>query len=145
MNKEVVLSILRSVMTALGSYLVGKNFLGAEIDDVLWQGILGAVMTTVSIIWGIVTKELSIEGLQSGLRSVIMFIGALLVGSGILKEEVVASILAIIATIIPVIYSQVSKQKSKNIANGEIGIADLRGVDVTETAITPSVTTPPKQ
>lgn len=144
MNKETVLSIVRSILTAVGAYMAGKYFLGTPIDDNLWLGIIGSVTTLVSVIWGIVNKTATIEAVQSGLRSVIMFIGALLVGSGILKEEVVASILSIVAVIIPIVYSELSKQKSKEIAKGQLGVNDLSGVDNTKMIVQPKVNTPGK-
>jgi len=145
MNKEVVLSIVRSILTAVGAYMAGKYFLGTPIDDNLWLGVIGSVTTLVSVIWGIMDKTATIEAVQSGLRSVITFIGALLVGSGVLKEEVIASILYIVAVIIPIVYSQLSKLKSKEIAKGELGVADLSGVHKTPMAVQPQVNTPAKE
>lgn len=142
MSKETVLSIVRSILTAVGAYMAGKYLLGTPIDDNLWLGVIGSATTLISVIWGIVDKTATIEAVQSGLRSVIMFFGALLVGSGVLKGEVLESALAIVATLIPVIYSQLSKQKSKNIAEGSTGIADLAGVTKGETNINPKVDTP---
>jgi hypothetical protein len=145
MNKESVFSILRSILTAVGAYLVGKNFLGATIDNELWMGIIGAIVTLGSVIWGIFDKTAGVEQIQSGLRSSIIFFGTLLVGSGVIKDEVLQSVLAVVATLVPILYSEVTKKKNKDIATGKIGIADLSGVDVRKTTITPAVTTPPKQ
>ena len=76
-----------------------------------------------------VDKSATIEAVQSGLRSVIIFVGALLVGSGVIKDEVLQSVLAIVATLVPVIYSQLSKQKNKEIAAGNITVTELSGVE----------------
>ena len=128
MQKETVLSIVRSILTAVGAYLAGKFFLGTPIDDNLWLGLIASVTTLISVIWGIVDKSATIEAVQSGLRSVIIFVGALLVGSGVIKDEVLQSTLAIVATLVPVIYSQLSKQKNKEIAAGNMVVDKLSGV-----------------
>lgn len=141
MTKEVFFSIFRSILTAVGAYLIGKSFLGATIDDNLWLGIISSAVTLGSIIWGVVDKSATIEMVQSGLRSVVTFVGALLVGSGVLKGEVIESTLTIISVIVPVLYSQLSKLKSKNIAEGSTAIVELKGVDTKETSITPNTTT----
>lgn len=145
MNKQSVLSILRSVLTAVGAYVAGKSFLGNTIDDNLWLGIGSSIVTLASIVWGILDKTATLEMFESGLRSVIMFVGALLVGAGIIKDEVLQSLLAISSVAIPAIYSQLSKTKSKNIAEGTLGVADLAGVKPEEVKpINPVVETPKK-
>lgn len=141
MNKEKVFSIIRSVLTIVGAFLVGKSFLGNTIDDNLWLGIGGGIITAISVVWGIVDKTATIEGLQSGIRNVLIFFGALLVGSGIIKDEVLQAILGIVPIVITILYSQLSKAKSKEIAEGKLGVADLSGVKSAE-VIAPVVKTP---
>lgn len=145
MTKEIFFSIFRSVLTAVGAYLMGKSFLGATIDDNLWLGIISSAITLGSIIWGVVDKSATIEMVQSGLRSVVTFVGALLVGSGVLKGEVIESTLTIITVLVPILYSQLSKLKSKNIATGDTPIVELTGVNPAETQITPNTTTVQKK
>lgn len=140
MTKEVFFSVFRSILTAVGAYLMGQSFLGATIDDNLWTGIISSAVTLGSVIWGIVDKSAGVEMIQSGLRSVVIFVGSLLVGSGVLKGEVIESILTIIATLVPVLYSQLSKRKSKNIATGDTPIVELKGVNPVKVDITPNTT-----
>lgn len=137
MNKETGLSILRSVLTAVGAYLMGKFFLGSTIDNNLWGGIAAAVVTSVSIVWGFVDKSINAEKLESGLRSVIITFGTLLVGSGVIKSEVLDSVLAVISLLIPVLLSQAAKSGNKSVATGEVKIADLSGVNPAKVQITP--------
>lgn len=145
MNKESVLSIVRSILTAVGAYVAGKSFLGSTIDDNLWLGIGASIVTLISIIWGVVDKTATLEMFESGLRSIIMFFGALLVGAGIIKDEVLQSLLAISSVLLPVIYSELSKKKNKSIAEGKLGVADLSGVKPEEVKpINPVVETPKK-
>lgn len=137
MNKETGLSILRSVLTAVGAYLMGKFFLGSTIDNNLWGGIAAGVVTAVSIVWGFWDKSINAEKLESGLRSIIITFGTLLVGSGVIKSEVLDSVLAVISLLIPVLLSQAAKSANKSIATGEVKIADLSGVNPQKVAITP--------
>lgn len=140
MTKESWLSILRIALTAVGSYLVGMSFLGTTIDNNLWLGVAGAVVTAASIVWGIVDKTVTNEKLQSGLRSIVLTFGTLLVGSGVIKDEILQAVLAIIAIAIPAADSEVSKRKNKNVAVGEIRIADLSGVNPDKVPISPDTT-----
>lgn len=143
MNKQqTVLSIVRFILTAVGAYVAGKYFLGTPIDDNLWLGIAGSVVSVISIVWGIGDKTATLEMLQSSIRSVIVFFGSLLVGTGVIKDEVLQSLLGIVSVLLPMIYSEISKKKSKDIAEGKLGLADLSGVTVGETSIQPVVNTP---
>lgn len=128
MKKEVILSIVRSIFTVIGAYMAGKYFLGTPIDDNLWLGIAGSVVTAISVIWGILDKTANLEMVQSGIRSVIIFFGTLLVGSGVIKDEVLQSLLAIVSVLLPTIYSQISKVKSNDIALGKTQVSELSGV-----------------
>lgn len=140
MTKESWLSILRHVLTAAGAYVAGKSFLGSTIDDNLWLGIAGSVVTAASIIWGIVDKTVNNEMLQSGLRSIVLTFGTLLVGSGVIKDEVLQMALAIISIAIPVSLSESAKRTNKNVAVGETRIADLSGVNPDKVPIQPDTT-----
>lgn len=140
MSKESWLSILRIVLTAVGSYVAGKSFLGATIDNNLWLGIAGALVTAASITWGLIDKTVNNERLQSGLRSIVLTFGTLLVGSGVIKDEVLQSALGIISIAIPTASSEVTKRTNKNIATGETRIADLSGVNPLKVPINPDTT-----
>ena len=77
--KENILSIIRHILVAVGAYLVGKNLLGNVIDAESWQGWVGAAITAISVVWGVLDKTATIEMVQSGLRSVVTFVGTMLV------------------------------------------------------------------
>lgn len=140
MSKETVLSIARSLLNAVGSYLIGKSFLGTTVDNNLWLGIAGAIVTAGAIIWGIIDKTVTTEMLSSGLRSIIVTFGTILVGSGIVKNEVLESALAIVSIIFPTALSQAAKVENKNVATGKYPIADLSGVDPSKVPIAPDTT-----
>jgi hypothetical protein len=120
---------------------MGFSFLGSTIDDNLWAGLGGAVITGIGVVWGILDKTATVEAIQSGLRSIIIVFGTLLVGSGVIKNELLDSLLAIVATIVPVLYSKLSRDKSKNIAAGKTGVIDLAGVDSQKQTISPKIQT----
>lgn len=140
MNKESWLSILRTALKAVGSYVMGMSFLGSTIDNSLWLGIAGAIVTAATIIWGILDKSLKTEMLESGLRSIVLTFGTLLVGSGVIKDEVLQSVLAIISIAIPEGLSEAAKRTNKNVAIGKTPIVDLAGVNPEKIPITPNTT-----
>lgn len=135
--KENILSIIRHILVAVGAYLVGKNFLGNAIDAESWQGWVGAAITAISVVWGVIDKTATIEMVQSGLRSVVTFVGTMLVASGKIKGELLTSLLAIISIGVPMLYSQLSIQKSKKVASGTLPVTELRGVDANKQNINP--------
>lgn len=139
-NKERSLSILRIVLTSIGAYLMGKNFLGTSIDNDVWVGIVGGIVTAASIVWGIVDKTAKPEMIASGLRSVFLTFGTMLVGSGIIKDEVLQGALGVISIIVPAGLSETNKRVHKNVATGKTPIADLSGVDPKKINISPNTT-----
>lgn len=143
MNKESVLSLVRIVLTAVGAYVMGKYFLGATIDNNLWLGIAGSVVTAISITWGVLDKSATTEMVQSGLRSIVLTFGTLLVGSGVIKDEVLQGLLAAISIIVPAIISEANKRTNKNVATGKTPIVDLSGVNPEKIPITPNTTSIP--
>jgi hypothetical protein len=127
MNKQSFLSLLRVVLTAVGAYLIGRDLFGSPIDSSVWDQIIGAVLTVASIVWGIKDKTATIEMVQSGVRSVLVVIGGMLVASGKIKAELLTALLGIAAIIIPWIQSGVSRKKVDDIKAGKIAVADLKG------------------
>lgn len=140
MNKEKALSILRILLTAAGSYLAGKSFLGTTIDNSVWLGIVGGLVTAASTIWGIWDKTAGPEMIASGLRSVLITFGSMLVGAGIIKDEILQGALQTISIIVPAGLSETNKRTNKNVATGKTRIADLSGVNPKEIPINPDTT-----
>lgn len=126
MNKDTTLSLLRTLMTSFGIFLLGKNLLGSEIDQSIWQMVVGVTMAGVSVIWGVFDKTVDIEMLQSFIRSAIIGFGGLLIARGSLSPEKLESILGIVVSILPLLYSMLSRKKTNQIAAGEILIEDLK-------------------
>ena len=49
MNKDTVLSLVRTLLTSVGMFLLGKNLLGSPIDPSTWQMIVGVTMSAASV------------------------------------------------------------------------------------------------
>lgn len=128
MKKENVFSLIRTILTALGSFLIGKNIFGNVVDQSILEIIVGAVLSIVSIAWSIADKTANIEMLQSGIRKVFVMIGGLLVASGKLDAAKLDTYLGLALSLIPFLYSLLSKKKSQEIAEGTISVQDLAGV-----------------
>ena len=126
MNKETLMSLLRTFLTSFGIFLLGKNLFGSVIDQSVWQMVVGVTMAGVSVIWGIFDKTVGIEMLQSFLRSAIIGFGGLLVARGSLSPEKLESILGIVMSILPLIYSMLSRKKTNDLVNGTLSLEELK-------------------
>jgi hypothetical protein len=120
MNKETVFTLIRTLLTSVGVFLIGKNFMGSPIDQSLWQMLVGIAMSAVSVIWGIMDKTVGLEMLQSFIRSAIVGLGGLLVAKGTMTPEKLESILGIVLAVLPLVYSILSRKKSDGIVEGVI-------------------------
>ena len=131
MNKDTILTLIRTALTAVGAFFIGKSIGGEAIDQQLWQTILGIAMAMVSTAWGFFDKSTTLEGLQSVLRQVITFVGGFLIPSGKIKEELLEQIIGIVLPIATLIYSQLSKKKTANLVSGKfLAKTDVKGKDV---------------
>lgn len=128
MTKDTALGILRALLTLAGTYLIGHNlgFLGAVTSET-WQIVLGAVLTLVGTVWGIVDKTTGPEQLQSALRSIVVSIGGFLVAAGKLSNTSLDAIIGLVMAIIPLIQKKASSETNKQIADPNQAItADLK-------------------
>lgn len=123
MNKDTVLSILRALMTAGGSYIVGHNLFGHQVDASVWQEVAGSVIALVGAIWGVVDKTAGIEGVQSAVRSFLQSAGGFLTAAGVITGETLNAILGLATAIISVLQSHLSKVKVKQIADGTVNVS----------------------
>jgi hypothetical protein len=126
MNKETVFTLIRTLLTSVGVFLIGKNFLGSPIDQSVWQMLVGVIMAGVSVVWGIMDKTIGLEMLQSFIRSAIVGLGGLLVAKGSMTPEKLESILGIVLAVLPLVYSILSRKKSDGINEGSIAPFELK-------------------
>lgn len=120
MTQENFLSALRAVLILVGSYLVGHSLFGHTLTSDAWQVWVGAIVSLVSTVWGIVTKSTTIEAVESAVRSIVTGVGGLLVSAGILSSDNLNAILGLVVAIAPLFQSFLSKAKTQAVANGTI-------------------------
>jgi hypothetical protein len=141
MNQISWQSLIRTFLTVIGTFLIGKHVLGNTIDQQIWETILGAIMTVVSVVWSIIDKTATTEKLQSGVRQVVATIGGLLIASGKLTPEKLETWLGVVAILVPIIQGWLSRKKVAQLQSGEISLLQLKGSKSTMTprnASTPS-------
>lgn len=141
MTKDTILSILRSVLTLVGSYAIGHAIFGIPITTSTWDVVIGSVLTLGSTVWGIIDKSASIEMIQSGLRSVFISIGGVLSAAGVVSGEVVNQILGLITALTPILQSYLSKLKVQQISNGVVVASPSGKVIATTSSSTTTTTT----
>lgn len=120
MNSQTGLSILRTVLTLVGSFIVGHAIFGHTVTVDIWSVIIGAAGTVGSIVWGIYDKTATVDGLTSAVRSVITAIGGLAVSSGWLTSDNLTSILGLAAALLPAILSHLDRVKTTAVATGDL-------------------------
>jgi hypothetical protein len=99
---------------------MAKNLLGPSVDAVMWEMVIGGVMSVLSIVWGVLDKNVGIEMLQSTIRNVFVAFGGVLVAQGKLSSEKLETYIGFAITILPVIYSILSRKKSQEVVTGGI-------------------------
>ena len=120
MQKDTLLSLLRTILTLVGSFIVGHSVLGHSIMSETWDVISGSALTLISAIWGIADKSVGIEKFQSLVRSVFISIGGLLVAAGRITGQTLEAITGLIIPISTLIQSYTSKRKVQDIHNGDL-------------------------
>jgi hypothetical protein len=126
MTRQTLETITRSILMSLGTFIIGKNLLGSEITPDLYEMVVGSVMSGVAILWGVLDKNLSIEMLQSFIRSMFVGFGGLLVAKGDLSAESLESYLGIAMAILTIVYSISSRKKNNLLVDGELRPEDLK-------------------
>lgn len=126
MTRQTLETITRSILMSLGTFIIGKNLLGSEITPDLYEMVVGSVMSGVAILWGVLDKNLSIEMLQSFIRSMFVGFGGLLVAKGDLSAEALESYLGIAMAILTIVYSISSRKKNNLLVDGELRPEDLK-------------------
>jgi hypothetical protein len=120
MSKEVALSLLRSVLTFAGFFLVGRSVTGHVLDAGVLETVSGVVLALVGTIWGIKDKSTGAEQWASLARSILTGIGGIGVSWGLLTANTLAAVSAFVTAILPVILSQLNKTTIAQIHEGEV-------------------------
>lgn len=125
-TKDTVFQILRTLLSAAGAFFIGRKIFGTNIDPNNWQTAIAGITVIASFVWGILDKTANIEMWQSGLRTIITFIGGIFIAKGSLNTEQLATILSGVLTAVPLIYGLLSKQKSSMLASGKLQLSTLK-------------------
>lgn len=127
MSKETVMTLARTILSAVGAFLIGKHIFGTVADETVVGAIVGGIMTTASVVWGIVDKSSGIEQIQSGIRQVVTLVGGILISSGKLSAEKLETYLGLAIALATFIYSLLSRKKTADIAAGILKIVPKNG------------------
>lgn len=127
MSQESVFSLIRSVLTFVGSYIIGHALFGIALTSTVWDVVIGSVVTLTGTIWGIADKTATIDSVSSAIRSVFIAIGGIFVAAGKVSQNTLNQILGIMTAAIPVIQSYISRLVVKQIATGTLTPSSTTG------------------
>lgn len=113
-----LLSAARAALALVGTYLIGHAIFGHTVTADIWQVLVGAASTIIGLVWGIVAKTSTIEGIESSVRSILAGLGGLGVSAGVISNSQLLAALAAIIPIATVVQSALSKAKNQQIATG---------------------------
>lgn len=133
MSQESVYSLIRSVLTFVGSYIIGHAIFGVAITSTVWDVIGGSVISLIGIVWGIVEKTATVDSVSSAIRSVFISIGGVLVAAGKVSQNSLNQIEGIATAALPIIQSWISRSVVKQIATGSLIPSSTTG------KVTPSI------
>jgi hypothetical protein len=126
---EQTLSVIRSLLTLLGSFLIGRSILGNTLvlDSATLELIIVIAMAAFGIVMSIIDKTINEEKLQGFLRHIVLTVGGILVALGRLDPAKLELWLGVIASLVPIVYGFLSKNKTQKLATGEIALTQLKG------------------
>lgn len=124
---ENLQSLLRNILTIVGGFFIGKNFLGLPVDSSMIEGGIGVLLAIGGIVWGIKDKTVTIEMLQSTARHILSTIGGVLIAAGKFDPAKLDLWIGLVTALIPIIYGALSKQKTVQLKKGEIHVHQLKG------------------
>lgn len=124
-TRTEIFAILRSVLSAVGAYLLGVNVFGIKVDASVWQEVVGGAMALAGIAFSVLDKSLTVEMIAAFIRQTITVGGGLLVAAGKIRGEVVVSLLAIIPMVAPYVQGILLRIKISGLQSGKINPFDL--------------------
>ena len=126
MTKETVMSLFRSALTVLGSYVMGKHLWTTPITTAVWDTVIGLSIGVVSVVWSVVTKQVTEEMWQGVTRQVLTFIAGLALTAGVFTNEIYVVILGAIGTLLPAGQAKLARMKAKRLVKKDISPSQLR-------------------
>lgn len=126
MNANNLGSIIRAILAAAAAFVIGHKLFNTDITDQLWPSIVAGVVAIGTLVWGIATKSATIEAWESGVRFLVSGVAGILVSYGIINQAQAIAVIGAVVTLIPIIQSMLSKQKSTLIATNQLQIGALK-------------------
>lgn len=118
--------IVRTLLSAFGAFLVGRNFFGHQIDESYWQEIVGLILGIISVIWSIYDKTATVESIQGAIRQTITFVGGLLFSAGLVTNQTINAVLGVVAALAPFIQGYLTRVKNNQLETGTIKVEQLK-------------------
>lgn len=118
--------IVRTILSAFGAFLVGRNFFGHPIDESYWQEIVGIILGIVAVVWSIYDKTATVEAVQGALRQTLTFIGGILFSLGLVTNQTIQAILGVLAAVTPFIQGYLMRLKNNQLDAGKITVQQLK-------------------
>lgn len=139
-TKSVGLSILKYSLAFFGTFLISKTIPGFGVVTTQTIGVVvGSLMTVAGLIWGFFDGSTNLEAWSSGIKTSIVGVGGLLVAAGLLSQDKLDALVALVVSLGPVIVSQMQKITNKQVAdpnkpNVQINAISGRVVDISKKA-----------
>jgi putative effector of murein hydrolase LrgA (UPF0299 family) len=105
MSKETIYSIIRAILMIAGALLIGHHIWNTAIDATVWDAISGSLLSFVTLIWGVVSKETSTEAAVAGLKQFAVFAFGLLASSGKISPDKAQTWISLVGVLISVVFS----------------------------------------
>lgn len=118
--------IVRTLLSAFGAFLVGRNFFGHQIDESYWQEIIGILMGIIAVVWSIMDKTATVEAIQGGLRQFLTFVGGILFSLGLVTNQTINAVLGMVTALAPFIQGYLTRVKNNQLDAGKISVPQLK-------------------
>lgn len=125
MNSQTA-SALRTLLTLLGAYLVGNSIFGVPFTSETIDIVVGGAFAGISVLVGVFTKNVQQEAVQSFVRHLITFACGIILSKGIVSQDMLTAILALIGSVSPWLQSVIQISANKGLQDGKIKAADLK-------------------
>lgn len=121
-----ILGIVRSLLSAIGAFMLGLNLFGTQITESWWQEAIGVILVIMGIVWSIKDKIATIEMIQGAMRQVITFLGGIALTAGWVTEKTLLAVIGLITAVIPVFQGYFSRKKARDLETGKLNIEQLK-------------------
>lgn len=125
MDKIRIAAIVKNVLAIVGSFWIGKELFGAQVDQNLWEILAGSAMLLISFIMSFKTNLVTKEKWQDALRVLFVSVGGALTAGGWVKPEQIELWGGALTMLGTLLYEWISRKKSQDLAKGATPINEL--------------------